>query len=143
MQSAFEGRAEYLSLALFAQEIVERLKNFAIDADSTTLVPALEQARKTLSDVKSGEAKRFGRRDAAALSSYQQLSALAKAWPAQELDLVLRLIGDVIADPKNRKLDVDQLANLFLKLQAQALWSFERPESPPTEELRQLCQTAP
>lgn len=95
MQSAFEGRAEYLSLALFAQEIVERLKKFAVDANVATLVPVLEQALKTLSDVKSGEAKRFGRRDAAALSSYQQLSALAKAWPAQELDLVLRLIGDI------------------------------------------------
>lgn len=142
MQPGFEGRAEYLSLALFAQNVVTELAAFAQHRDPAKLVPSLQDALKSLEDVKSGDIKKFGRQDAVAFNSYQQLSALRRAWSTDDLDLAIRLTSELVATPEEFTAKA-RLIDLFERLQVQALWSFERPENPPTEGLRQLCRMTP
>jgi hypothetical protein len=142
MQPGFEGRAEYLSLALFAQNLVSELADFSKHGDATRLVPSLEEALKSLEDVRSDDVKKFGRQDAVAFNSYQQLSALRKAWSADDLDHAIRLTRELLVNP-NELTAKTQLIDLFERLQVQALWSFELPETPPTEGLRQLCRMTP
>jgi hypothetical protein len=136
----FEGRTEYLSLALFSQSLVAELLNFVKSCESTMLLPILKGALTSLRDVQSGEVRRFGRRNAVAFNSYQQLSTLTKAWSDDERESAIRLIERLVENPDDRRSEASQLIDLFTRLQVQALWSFERPEAPPTEGLRELCK---
>ena len=123
MSPEFEGRAECLSLK--------------------DVGPALSTAASSLKDVQSGEVRRFGRRDAVAFNSYQQLATLKNAWTDQEREKAIALIERFIESPAERNTEATQLIELFNRLQIQALWSFERPEAPPTEGLRELCKMTP
>lgn len=143
MSPEFEGRTEYLSLALFSQSLVAELSEFLRSGDPARLLPALKDALKSLQDVQSGEVRRFGRRNAVAFNSYQQLTTLTKAWSDDERERAITLIERLIENPDNRRTEASQLIDLFTRLQVQALWSFERPEAPPTEGLRELCKMTP
>lgn len=142
MQPGFEARAEYLSLALFAQNIVAELAKLDQHHDVAELRKMLDEAKVSLTDIQSGDIKRFGRRDAVAFNSYQQISALNKAWSDSDRDRATKLISDVLANLHDQKA-ANELADLFTKLQVQALWSFDQPERPPVEGLRKLCQLTP
>ena len=140
MSPEFEGRTEYLSLALFAQSLVAELVHFVKSGEPTKLLPVLTGALISLRDVQSGEVRRFGRRNAAAFNSYQQLSTLTNAWSDDERAAVISSIERLVESPTDWKNEASRLIDLFTRLQVQALWSFERPEAPPTDGLRELCK---
>jgi hypothetical protein len=140
MHPGFEGQAEYLSLALFAQNLVATLAQFSKQHDLAELSQAIQETLTSLEDVQSGDVKKFGRQNAVAFNSYQQLSALNKAWAPADFEMAIQLMKEVLAAPTETGDARNQLVELFTRLQVQALWSFERPEAPPTEELRQLCR---
>jgi len=141
--SELEGRAEYLSVALFSQGLIAELSNLVKAGGHTKLLPSLSEALRSLQDVQSGEVSRFGRRDAAAFNSYQQLNVLTSAWSDDERRKAIALIGRLVENPSHRKQEARELIDLFTRLQVQALWSFEQPEAPPTEGLRDLCRLTP
>ena len=142
MPVELEGRTQYLFLAPFAQNLLTELQNFLKTGDEAKLKPVLQQALTSLENVQSGEVTRFGKRNAAAFNTYEQIVALAKAWSKTETDHAIILLRELVQDPIQKKENATSLTDLFSRLQVQALWSFERPEGPATEGLRELCQSA-
>ncbi len=143
MPTELEGRAQYLSVALFAQNLVAELTTVQQSGDPTKLQSSLSEALKSLKDVESGDVSRFGRRDAVAFNSYQQLNVLTNAWSDDERQQAILLIEQMIQHPDRWDDESSKLIDLFTRLQVQALWSFEQPEAPPTEGLRELCRMTP
>ena len=135
-----QDRAQYLSLALFAQQIVSVLMEFADEKKSAKLKNALEGALNSLHRAKDPTA--FSESKATAFGSYEQLRTLEEVWSDQDRTRAIRMIRAVLRDPnspKSREI-ANELIALFSDLQNQALWNFEQPKPVSPRVLQRLCQ---
>src|SRR5690348_16696584 len=122
-----QDRAQYLSLALFAQEVVSVLTDYVDENESRRLRTALKDALSSLKAVESTSVS--SHRRAAAFTSYEQLRTLEEVWKPEERAEAKRMIQAILREPGNPKTKpaANDLINLFSKLQDQALWNFEQP----------------
>ena len=137
-----QDRAQYLSLALFAQEIVSVLMQYVDEDKSDNLKTALNGA---LSSLKGAEGASVpAHRRAAAFTSYEQLRTLDEVWKQQERNKAKQMIKIILHKPKDPKAKpaANDLIELFSKLQDQALWNFEQPRPVSPGDMRRLCGLA-
>src|SRR5580704_7837035 len=116
-----QDRAQYLSLALFAQEIVSVLMQYVDDNKSNNLEDTLSGALCSLNVAEGVPVPAYRR--AAAFTSYEQLRTLEEVWKQRERDKAKRMIKIILSEPKDPKAKpaANNLIELFSKLQDQAL----------------------
>jgi hypothetical protein len=136
-----QDRAQYLSLALFAQEIVSVLMEYVDENKSDNLNATLGKALSSLEGAESGS---VSQRRAAAFSSYEQLRTLDEVWKPSERDKAKRMIQAILRQPKSSRARpaANSLIDLFSKLQDQALWNFEQPRPVSPGAMQRLCKLA-
>ncbi len=137
-----QDRAQYLSLALFAQEIVSVLMQYVDEDKSDNLRITLNEALSSLRG--AGSASFPGHRRAAAFTSYEQLRTLEEVWKQRERDKARRKIQIILRRPRDPKAKpaANDLIDLFSKLQDQALWNFEQPRPVSPGDMQRLCKLA-
>jgi hypothetical protein len=138
-----QDRAEYLSLALFAQKVVNALMDYADENKTAKLKPSLEEALDSLDSLLN--AKRpsgTSRRRVAAFSSYEHLRTVEEVWTANQRVKAIRMMRLVLRAPRNPKTKAvaNELIGLFSELQNQALWNFEQPKPVSPRIMQRLCQ---
>ena len=133
-----QDRAQYLSLALFAQQIVSVLMEFVDEKKSAKLKDALEEALSSLRRAKDPTAAA----KATAFGSYEQLRTLEEVWTDQDRARAIRMMRAVLRDPVSPKSKevANELIALFSDLQNQALWNFEQPKPVSPRVMQRLCQ---
>ena len=133
-----QDRAQYLSLALFAQQIVSVLMEFVDEKKSAKLKGALEEALNSLRRAKDPTAAA----KATAFGSYEQLRTLEEVWTDQDRARAIRMMRAVLRDPVSPKSKevANELIALFSDLQNQALWNFEQPKPVSPRVMQRLCQ---
>jgi len=136
-----QDRAQYLSLALFAQEVVSVLMEYVDENRSEKLKAALQEA---LNSLEGAESTSLPSRGVAAFATYEQLRTLEEVWKRKERDKAKRMIQTILRDPGNprTKPAANNLIELFSKLQDQALWNFEQPRPVSPGALQRLCKLA-
>jgi len=145
MPTDLQTRTQYLALAEFCQSIISPLYDYA---EGTAPLPTatLEKARVALESVTSGDPYRFGQRTAAALGSYEQVRTLEEVWRTPQqingaLELTVELLGSAGGtESKEATSRAKELIELFLKLQARALWNFEQPKQTAPPDVGELCR---
>jgi len=137
-----QDRAQYLSLALFAQEMVSVLMEYVDENNEKRLKPALNEALDSLQVAEGGSVS--SRPRAAAFTSYEQLRTLEEVWKPVERDKAKQLILVILNDPEKPKAKpaANRLIDLFSKLQDQALWNFEQPRPVSPNAMQRLCKLA-
>lgn len=138
-----QDRARYLSLALFAQEVVSVLIKYVDEDQNQKLGPALEEALKSLEAAEPASSVPSHRR-AAAFTNYEQLRTLEEVWKPADRNVAKEMIQIVLREPQNPKAKpaANKLINLFSKLQDQALWNFEQPRPVSPGAMQRLCKMA-
>jgi hypothetical protein len=145
MPMNLQDRAQYLSLALFAQKVVSALTGYVDENRSAKLKPSLTEAMNSLRHV---DAKRptvlpLGR--LAAFTSYEHLRTVEEVWSAKERGDAIKMIRILLRSaPRDAeaKATAEKLIDLFSKLQDQALWNFEQPRPVSPKVMQRLCQLA-
>jgi hypothetical protein len=144
MPTDLQTRTQYLALAEFCQSIISPLCDYA---EGTVPLPTatLEKARAALESVTSGDPYRFGQRTAAALGSYEQVRTLEEVWRTPQqingaLELTVELLGNAGGTEGKATSKANELVQLFLKLQARALWNFEQPKQTAPPDVGELCR---
>jgi hypothetical protein len=137
-----QDRARYLSLALFAQEVVSVLIKFVDEGQNQKLNPSLGEALKSLEAAEPAAA--LNHRHAAAFTNYEQLRTLEEVWKAADRDAAKEMIQTVLREPQNPKAKAaaSKLIDLFSMLQDQALWNFEQPRPVSPGAMQRLCKMA-
>jgi hypothetical protein len=142
MPANSQGRTQYLSLALFTQSVVSALLEFVDQNRSERLESSLREALGSLEDINRGNLHRFAQRRAVGFSSYEHLQTLDQVWSVRERDEAIRMIGELLTQPVDdpaKKGDANQLIELFVRLENQALWNFEQPKTTYPRGIRELC----
>jgi len=135
-----QDRAQYLSLALFSQKVVSALMEY-VDEDKTgKLKPSLAEALDALVQAR----RPVPSRRVAAFASYEQLRTLDEVWSRRDRANAIRMMRKILSSPENRRTKgiANELIDLFLKLQNQALWNFEQPKPVSPRVMQRLCQSA-
>ncbi len=137
-----QDRAQYLSLALFAQGVISALMGYVDENKRAHLKDALEDALSSLLRAKNPSLSPRGR--ASVFNSYEQLRTLEEVWNADERESAIRMMRAIVRAPSSRnvKPNADKLISLFARLQNQALWNFEQPKPVSPRVLQRLCQLA-
>lgn len=137
-----QDRAQYLSLALFAQEVVSVLTEYVDENESRKLKTALKDALNSLKGAERASVS--SQRRAAAFASYEQLRTLEEVWKPEERVKAKQMIQAILREPENPKAKpaANDLINLFSKLQDQALWNFEQPRPVSPGAMQTLCRLA-
>jgi hypothetical protein len=137
-----QDRAQYLSLALFAQEVVSVLMQYVDENKSDDLKAALTGALSSLKGAEGASVPPYRR--AAAFTSYEQLRTLEEVWKQREREKAKRMIKIILDKPKDprAKPAANDLIKLFSKLQDQALWNFEQPRPVSLGDMQRLCKLA-
>lgn len=138
-----QDRARYLSLALFAQEVVAVLIKYVDDDQDQKLRPTLEEAFQSLEAVEP-KAEVLSHRRAAAFTNYEQLRTLDEVWKPIDREEAKRMIQMVLQEPRNlnAKPAASRLIDLFSRLQDRALWNFEQPRPVSPGAMQRLCKMA-
>jgi hypothetical protein len=140
-----QDRAQYLSLALFAQKVVSALTEFVDENRSAKLKPSLTEALDSLRRVNARRPAVLPQGRFAAFTSYEHLRTVEEVWSAKERGDAIRMIRILLRTvPKapEAKADAEKLIDLFSKLQDQALWNFEQPRPVSPKVMQRLCQLA-
>jgi hypothetical protein len=134
-----QDRVQYLSLALFAQEVISVLADYVDENESRRLKTALKEALISLSGAESASV--YSQR---AFASYEQFRTLEEVWKLEERAEAKRMIQVILRDPENPKAKpaANGLINLFSKLQDQALWNFKQPRPVSLGAMQKLCKLA-
>lgn len=137
-----QDRAQYLSLALFAQEMVSVLMQYVDEDKGEKLKSALEEALTSLEGVEGPSTP--SHRRAAAFTTYEQLRTLDEVWKQRDRDRAKRIIQEILRRPDHPKAKpaANTLIDLFSKLQDQALWNFEQPRPVSPGDMQRLCKLA-
>ncbi len=143
MPTDLQSRTQYLALAEFCQSIISSLCDY-VEGEANLPTITLKSARAALEAVKSGDPYRFGQRTAAALGSYEQVRTLEEVWRPQQIDdalgLTIELLGTEGSEEGAGTAKAKGLVELFLKLQARALWNFEQPKQTAPPDVGERCR---
>jgi hypothetical protein len=137
-----QDRAQYLSLALFAQKIVSALMEYVDENKIGKLKPSLTEALESLEQTRRPSVAT--QRAVAAFKSYEHLRTIEEVWSPRQRAQATRMIQSILRtprDPKGKEI-ADKLIDLFSKLQNQALWNFEQPKPVSRKVMTRLCQMA-
>jgi hypothetical protein len=136
-----QDRSQYLSLALFAQEVVTVLMKYVDENERRELKTALRDA---LNSLKGAERPSASSQRRAAFGSYEQLRTLEEVWGPEDRTKAKQMIQEILREPENPKAKpaANDLINLFSKLQDQALWNFEQPRPVSPGAMQRLCRLA-
>jgi hypothetical protein len=137
-----QDRAQYLSLALFAQGVVSALMDYVDEDKSENLNSTLREALTSLEGAESASTPLHRR--AAAFSTYEQLRTLVEVWKKKDRETAKRIIERILREPDSPKAKpaANNLIELFSKLQDQALWNFEQPRPVSPSDMQRLCNLA-
>jgi hypothetical protein len=138
-------RAQYLSLALFAQRVVTALMEYVDDGRRNTLKPSLQEALDSLKGIESKKRAPLAHVRAAAFGSYEHLRTLEEVWDPKERTECIRMIHTLLRSASGESdatRQAERLIVLFSRLQNQALWNFEQPKPVSQTVVQQLCQMA-
>ena len=135
-----QNRAEYLSLALFAQRTVQALMDYVDRGKTTKLRVSLQEALDSLLRAKDPSAS--SRPRVAAFASYEHLRTLEEVWDAGQRTQAIKKMRIILKAPQNPRAKVvaNDLIGLFSNLQNQALWNFEQPQPVSQKVVQRLCQ---
>lgn len=136
-----QDRAQYLALALFAQEVVSVLLQYVDENRRESLKPTLKEA---LVSLKQAERPSLPSRKVAAFGTYEQLRTLDDVWKQPDRESAKQMIQAVLREPNNPRTKpiANDLIKLFSELQEQALWNFEQPRPVSPDALQRLCKLA-
>ena len=137
-----QGRAQYLSLALFAQQVVSVLMEFVDEQKTVRLKDSLNEALNSLQHANDPSASPS--RKAMAFKSYEQIRTLDEVWTDSDRKKAIRMMRAILRAPSSsRSKEVaNDLIDLFSNLQNQALWNFEQPKPISPKVMQRLCQLA-
>ena len=143
MVDTVQDRAQYLSLALFAQKVVSALIDYVDENRTGALKPSLSEALESLRSVRNSSTS--GHRRLAAFRTYEHLRTLDEVWSSKDRTQAIHMIRSVLqASPKSPKpkAAAERLISLFSKLQEQALANYEQPKPVSPKIMQRLCQSA-
>lgn len=137
-----QDRAQYLSLALFAQQTISVLMEYADEGKSQRLKTSLQQALNSLLLAKDPSAS--ASRRVIAFGSYEQIRTLEEVWSNKDRENAIRMMRAILRAPSSAKSKevANDLISLFSGLQNQALWNFEQPKPVSPRVMQRLCQLA-
>ena len=138
-----QDRAQYLSLALFAQNVISALMAYVDDGKVAKLRPSLSDALASIQQSKS-QGPVSSQHRVTALNSYEHLRTLEEVWDHKQRSKAVALMTEVLSAPHAAKAKprAEELISLFSKLQSQALWNFEQPTPVSPKIMQRLCQLA-
>jgi hypothetical protein len=137
-----QDRAQYLSLALFAQQVVSVLMEYVDENKTQRLKASLKEALDSLD--RAEDPASSPRRRASAFGNYEQLRTLDEVWSKKDRAAAIQKMRAILRTPNSSKskLVADELIRLFSELQNQALWNFEQPKPVSPRVMQRLCQLA-
>ena len=137
-----QDRAQYLSLALFAQQMISALMEYADEGKSQRLNTSLRQALNSLLLAKDPSPS--ASRKVIAFSSYEQIRTLEEVWSNKDRVNAIRMMRAILRAPNSPKSKevANDLISMFSGLQNQALWNFEQPKPVSPRVMQRLCQLA-
>lgn len=137
-----QDRAQYLSLALFAQAIVSVLMEYVDEGKTGKLRATLGEALRSLKQALNPRV--HSQTTATILTSYEHLRTLEEVWSPEVRADVVKKIEKVLSASGNQKTKTvaNELIDLFSKLQVQALWNFEQPRPVSPKAIQRLCRLA-
>lgn len=138
-----QDRAQYLSLALFAQNVISALMEYVDEGKAAKLKPSLRDALQSLEQA-NGQSSAISHRRVVAFKTYEHLRTLDEVWNPKQRAKAISLTKQILSAPRGpRSKDrAEELISLFSKLQSQALWNFEQPTPVSPTIMQRLCQLA-
>ena len=143
MTADLHSRSQYLSLALFSQTVIRALLEYLKNRDLAAVPDTLNEALRSLENVKNGELPSLTRRQAALFSSYEHLRTLQEVWSDADRNSAISELRRLLTQPPSTPESVDAartVIELFKRLGNQARWNFEQPSSISPKSIRELCQ---
>lgn len=133
--------SRYLSLALFAQRMIDILTDCLYDGRCGQLHSAVQEA---VNDLKTAASQAQAFTGAVpSFYNYENLRTVTEALAGgqmAELTSILDRFANSGFDPALNRADAERAIDLFYELESQALWNFEQPTAAAAHPLRQLCQ---
>jgi hypothetical protein len=122
-------------LARFCQALIESLFEYLDQPRGAGLADSLKQqldeAAQSLDQVIQGDLYQFGKRKAAAFSTYSEVRTLVEVLgPEAEIKKAVALIRSTLKGGSGQRVRARQLIDLFSKLRAKALWDFQQTVAP-------------
>lgn len=144
MPMDLQDRAQYLSLALFAQKVVSALTDY-VDENKNLRLTSLNAALDSLRSIDTKRPSVLQQGKVAAFGSYEHLRTLEEVWNSTDRSQAIKIIRTLLrspsGDPKTKAM-AEKLIDLFSRLQDQALWNFEQPKPVSPRVMQRLCQLA-
>ncbi|MFL6439452.1 MAG: hypothetical protein ACJ71Q_17890 [Terriglobales bacterium] len=138
-----QDRAQYLSLALFAQNVISALMEYVDEDKIGKLRPSLSDALASVKQAEEQTSNSTPNR-VIALNSYEQLRTIDEVWDHNQRTKAVALMTGILSSPQGAKTKAraEELISLFSKLQSQALWNYEQPTPVSPSIMQRLCRLA-
>jgi hypothetical protein len=146
MLSGTEARVRYLTVAVFAQKVLDALVAFAEHGDDAGLKPALELAVQELKTAIGGGPDNYQQGSPRAFSNYEQVRTLDEVKNRSEVQEIIqaleRLTEDLDAGVPADRRQLDEAIDFFCHLESRALRNFDRPTEALPRGIRELCRAS-
>jgi hypothetical protein len=137
-----ETRIRYLSLALFAQRIVDGLINFLTENNSEAMVSCAKEALLSLGAASGQEST--GGKGVRAFTYYEQVRTLEETSKSstdkRKIIKLLQELQNEVGTKRRQRNNARKAIEFFYRLEKQALLNYGRPGEPLPRGIRELCQ---
>jgi len=146
MLSGTEARIRYLTVAFFAQRVLDALVASAEHGDDAGLKPALELAVQELQAATGNPPADYQQGSSRAFSSYEEVRTLDEVGKPDEVRRIIRALERLTKDldagmPADRR-QFDQAIEFFCHLESRALRNFDQPTETLPRGIHELCKAS-
>jgi hypothetical protein len=147
MLSGTEARIRYLTVAFFAQRVLDALVASAEHGDDAGLKPALEPAIQELKTAIGSRPDDYQGGSPRAFSDYEQVRTLDEVCSGADVREVVRALEGLLerrgaANSPEQRRGLEEAITFFSRLESHALRNFDQPiDSLPTG-IRELCKAS-
>jgi hypothetical protein len=144
MLSGTEARVRYLTVAVFAQKVLDALVASAEHGNNAGLKPALELAVQELKTAIGSRPDDHQQGSPRAFSNYEQVRTLDEVRNPAEVQKIIqaleRLTEDLEAGAPADRQQLDEAIDFFCQLESRALRNFDQPTETLPRGIRELCR---
>lgn len=146
MLSGTEARIRYLTVAFFAQRVLDALVASAEHGDDAGLKPALELAVQELQAAIGNPPADYQQGRPRAFSDYEQVRTLDEVRNPAEVQEIIRALERLTKDldggvPAGRR-QLDEAIEFFCHLESRALRNFDQPTETMPRGIHELCKAS-
>jgi len=146
MLSGTEARIRYLTVAFFAQRVLDALVASAEHGDDAGLKPALELAIQELKTAIGSGSDDYQEGSPRAFSDYEQVRTLDEVRNRAEVQQMIQALEKLAEDldggvPAGRR-QLDEAIEFFCHLESRALRNFDQPTEALPRGIHELCKAS-